>query len=174
MQTELNALDHHYAQLIQQMRCLGSCLDSEVLQIFSKVLESLERLFALESQLMDTYHFPASRCHVEQHARVLAGLHRAHSQVMRGELMHGRHAGTHLLMNWFELHNGTLDACLMVWLESVQAKRTMPAIARGTLPPQIMRDLNRKASARWRPPKPTDQNNAASSSGQNKQGPGEQ
>jgi hemerythrin len=174
MQTELNALDHHYAQLILQMRGLGSCLDSEVPQMFTEVLDSVERLFSFESRLMDTYCFPASRCHVEQHARVLAGLHRTHSQVMRGELRHGRHAGTHLLMNWFELHNGTLDACLMVWLESVQAKRTMPAITRGALPPEIMRDLNNKASARRRPLRPTDQSNAASISGQNSQGPGEQ
>lgn len=171
MQTELNALDHHYAQLLQQMRCLESCPDAEVPQMFTNMLDSLERLFTFESQLMETYRFPASRCHVEQHARVLGTLHRTHSQVMRGELGQGRQAGAHLLMHWFELHNGTLDACLMVWLESMQPNRTMP---RRTLSPLIMRDLALKARALWRPLRPTDQSNAASSSRQSSQGPGQQ
>ena len=174
MHAELNALDDRYAQLRQQMRCLAVCTDAEVPAIFTDVLDSLERLFDFENQLMDTHRFPAARCHVEQHARVLGGLHRAHAQVMSGALQQGRHAGTHLLMSWFELHNGTLDACLLVWLDSIQPNHPMTTMPRGTLPPQIMRDLTRKARALWRPLKPSDQHNAASSSRQNGQGPGEQ
>lgn len=174
MQTELNALDHRYAQLRQQMRSLAVCADAEVPAIFTDVLDSLERLFDFENQLMDTHRFPAARCHVEQHARVLGGLHRAHAQVMSGGLQQGRHAGTHLLMSWFELHNGTLDACLLVWLDSIQAIHAIPAMPRGTVPPEFMRDLTRKARALWRPLNANEQSNAAKSSRQNRQGPGEQ
>lgn len=174
MQTELNALDHHYAQLRQQVRSLAGCADSEVPAIFTDMLFSLERLFDFENQLMDAHQFPAARCHVEQHARALGGLHRAHAQVMNGGVKQARYAGTHLLMSWFELHNGTLDACLLVWLDSIQPSRPVAAMPRGTLPPELMRDLTRKARALWRPPKPSDQSIAERNSRQNRQGPGEQ
>lgn len=174
MQDELTALDYQHAQLVQQMRCLASCPDTEVLQIFTNVLDSLEQLFALENRLMDIHQFPGSRCHVEQHARVLAGLHRAHSQLMRGEVRQGRYAGTHLLMRWFELHNGTMDACLMAWLEFMQDQRAMTSIPRGTLSPQIMRDLTRTARYRWRALRANDESKAARSSRQNRQGTGKQ
>jgi hemerythrin len=174
MQSELHALDHRYAQLRQHIYCLGVCADADVPAVFTDVLYSLEQLFAFENLLMDAHHFPAARCHVEQHARVLGGLHRAHAQVMRGQLQQGRHAGTRLLMSWFELHNGTLDACLLVWLDSMQPNHPIPAMPRDTLPPQLMRDLTRKARALWRPLKSSDQSNATGSSRHNRQGSGEQ
>ena len=174
MQTELNALDHRYAHLRQQMRCLELCPDEDVPRIFTEVLDSLERLFAFESQLMDTHHFPAYRCHVEQHARVLGGLHRTHSLIMNGACKQGRHAGTYLLMHWFELHNETLDACLAVWLESTETNRPLPRLPRDALPNHVMGDMTRKTNALWRPSKPAEQNEATSGSRQNGQGPGEQ
>lgn len=114
-------LDQRYTGLRALSHRLASCPDTEVPSAFKSLLESVEQLFAIEHQLMDELSFPAAHCHREQHARVLAGLHRAHSHLMNGGENQGRYAGAYLLMNWFELHNSTLDACLAVWIECTQS-----------------------------------------------------
>lgn len=121
MQADLKTLEHRYTQLRQKMGGLATCPDGDVPDMFTDLLGSLEQLFAVENHLMETHQFPARRSHLEQHARVLGGLHRTHSRVMGGACQQGRYAATHLLMHWFELHNNTLDACLAVWLESAQS-----------------------------------------------------
>lgn len=136
MQAVLNALNQRCTQLRQQARCLALCADAEVPQAFKDLLDSLEQLFAFEHSLMEQHQFPASRCHVEQHARALRGLHRTHSLVMRGACHKGRHVGAHLLMHWFELHHETLDACLAAWLECLQCGQTALAAPREALWPE--------------------------------------
>lgn len=120
MHDELHNLNYRYGQLRRQMHCLTVCPDGDVPKSFTQLLGFLEQLFADENRLMEAHQFPARRCHLEQHARALSGLHRAHSRVMGGACHQGRYAATHLLMHWFELHNSTLDACLAVWLEATQ------------------------------------------------------
>jgi hemerythrin len=117
----MHILDQRYTSLRELARRLASCTEPEVPKVFKTLLESVEQLFAIEHQLMEEVCFPALQCHCEQHARVLAGLHRAHSHLMNGGASQGRYAGAYLLMNWFELHNSTLDACLAVWVECTQS-----------------------------------------------------
>lgn len=169
MQTELNFLDIRYAQIRQQMRCLESCPDIDVPDNFQDLLDSLEDLFAFESQLMESHNFPGLRCHVEQHARVLGALHRTHSLVMNGSNHPARHAGNYLLKHWLELHNETLDACLAVWLDCAKSKRTISSMSHEPVTRQVMRDLNRRAKALWVSHKSDESN----SSRQNRQGSGE-
>jgi hypothetical protein len=47
---------------------------------------------------------------------VLCAMHKAHPAVMVGNNALGRHVGAHLLTDWFELHNATMDAALVVWI----------------------------------------------------------
>jgi hemerythrin len=140
MQAALKALNQRCTQLRQQAQHLALCPDTEVPLVFKDLLDSLEQLFAVEHSLMEQHHFPASRCHIEQHARVLGGLHRTHSQVMCGASHKGRHVGAHLLMHWFELHNQTLDACLAAWLECLQSGQAALKVPNGALWPEIMRN----------------------------------
>ena len=174
MQTELHALDHLYAQLRQKVRCLELCPDAEVPQAFMDLLNLLEQIFAFEDHLMESHQFPGARSHVEQHARILGGLHRTHSLVMNGACDQGRHAGSCLLMRWFELHNETLDACLAVWLQSMQTNRMLPLMHRGALPALALRELTRITSAPRRPYVKAEKNDAAASSRHSGQGFGEQ
>ena len=133
MQAVLNALSQRCTQLRQQARYLALCADAEVPQVFKELLDSLEQLFSFEHSLMEQHQFPASRCHVEQHARVLRGLHRTHALVMCGACHKGRYVGEHLLMHWFELHHETLDACLAAWLECLKSDQTIFIAPRRTL-----------------------------------------
>lgn len=174
MPSELNALDRRYAQLRQKMDWLKSCADPEIPETFKDLLDSLEQLFAFETQLMEKHRFPVTRAHLEQHARVLQGLHRTHAHVMNGQLSKGRYVGTQLLSSWFELHNGTMDACLAVWLASIQPSRNAKAAVRGALSPQLMRDLSHKSSSLWSPFRRTELGKIDRDSRRNGQSPGEQ
>jgi hemerythrin len=79
-------------------------------------MQTIEHLFWLEQELMEAYDFPSRQSHLEQHARVLRGLHCAHSAVLRGDTAHGRHAGGKLLLDWLALHRDTIHAVLSVWV----------------------------------------------------------
>ena len=165
MQASLNTLNQRSTQLRQQAQHLALCPDIEVPRVFEDLLDSLEQLFAFEHSLMEQHQFPASRCHIEQHARALRGLHRTHSQVMCGAWQKGRYVGSHLLIPWFELHNETLDACLAAWLECLQSGQTALNIPRGTLWHEITRNPASNALAPRQPSARVDRNDHPSRSG---------
>lgn len=110
--TQLNESHQLLRQLTQQLRL---CRDNEVSATYTRLLDWMEQVFGTEQQLMEKHDFPAAQCHLEQHARVLCAMHKAHSAVMRGDHALGRHVGATLLSGWFELHNATLDAALTLW-----------------------------------------------------------
>jgi len=172
MQAALKILNQRCTQLRQQAQHLAFCPDTEVLRAFKDLLDSVEQLFAFEHSLMEQHHFPASRCHIEQHARALRGLHRTHSQVMCGAWQKGRYVGGHLLIHWFELHNETLDACLAAWLECLQPSRANLTGSASALWPEIDLDQSRHALPPWHPREQVDKNNHSNSSGRDGQGLG--
>jgi len=163
MQASLNTLNQRSTQLRQQAQHLALCPDIEVPRVFKDLLDSLEQLFAFEHSLMEQHQFPASRCHIEQHARALRGLHRTHSQVMCGAWQKGRYVGSHLLIHWFELHNETLDACLAAWLECLQSGQTDLNVLRGTLWHEITRNPGSNPLTSSQPSARADKNEPPSS-----------
>ncbi len=173
MQAALNALNQRCTQLLQQAQQLALCPDTEVPRVFKDLLDSLEQLFAFEHSLMEEHHFPASRCHIEQHARALRGMHRTHSQVMCGAWHKGRYVGGHLLIHWFELHHETLDACLVAWLECLQSGHTALNAPRRALWPEITRNPDVNALMSWQARERNDKNHPSNSSGQDGQSLGE-
>ena len=110
--THLNESHQLLHQLTQQLR---NCDDHDVSTSYGRLLDWTEQVFGTEQRLMDKHAFPATQCHLEQHARVLCAMHRAHTAVMRGDHALGRHVGASLLAGWFELHNATLDAAMLLW-----------------------------------------------------------
>lgn len=110
--TQLNESHQLLRQLTQQLR---RCHDHDVSTTYARLLDWMEQVFGTEQQMMEKHEFPAARSHLEQHARVLCAMHKAHPAVMRGDHELGRHIGATLMPGWFELHNATLDAALVVW-----------------------------------------------------------
>lgn len=94
---------------------LQTCPDHDVPETYHSLLKTAERMFGAEQQLMEDYAFPVRQAHLEQHARVLRGLHRVHAVVLQGAANEGRHIGGRLLMDWLRLHQDTIDAAFTVW-----------------------------------------------------------
>lgn len=100
-------------QLIEKINC---CREFELPENFKILVFALEQIFGNEQRLMEKSNFPAIKCHLEQHARVLGALHHVHSSVMRGDIGLARRVGSQLLFDWFNLHSNTLDQALSVWI----------------------------------------------------------
>ncbi len=115
MSAEIAKLDELHDSLRRLTHELNNCPDEDVCSSYEQVIIAAERTFAEEQLLMEKHDFPACRCHLEQHARVLSALHQAHPSVMRGDHSLAIHLGAHLLPEWFDLHNATLDAAVSVW-----------------------------------------------------------
>ncbi len=117
MRPELSQLKEAQHTLRQMTRWLQTCPAHAVPDAYLEVLRATEHMFGLEQQLMELFAFPVRQLHLEQHARVLQGLHCVHAQVMRGAADQGRHAGSRLLIDWLHLHNDTLDAAFDIWVD---------------------------------------------------------
>jgi hemerythrin len=130
MPAEISKLDVLHDSLRQLTQQLHDCAHDEICSAYEQLLITAEKAFAAEQLLMEKHDFPATRCHLEQHARVLCALHQAHPAVMTGDHNLAIHVGGRLLPEWFELHNSTLDASVSVWA-SYQIGLTSQAVNYG-------------------------------------------
>ena len=126
MPAEISKLDALHDSLRQLTQQLHDCAQDEICSAYEQLLITAEKAFEAEQLLMEKHEFPATRCHLEQHARVLCALHQAHPAVMTGDHNVAIHVGGRLLPEWFELHNSTLDASVSVWA-SYQTELTSQA-----------------------------------------------
>lgn len=127
MRYALTQISQAQQSLRQMAHRLQTCPDASVPDAYHGLMRSAEQLFKLEQQLMEACDFPLRQTHLEQHARVLRGLHCVHSAVLRGESDEGRRAGGSLLLDWLALHHDTVDAVLSVWVEYCDSGLPDPA-----------------------------------------------
>lgn len=115
MRHEYTCIRDAHRSLRHAAHWLRICPEFDVPEAYVAVMKAAEHSFAMEHALMDKLQFPATRCHLEQHARVLRALHCLHPAVMDGASGSGRRVGGQLLVEWFQLHNETQDAAVFVW-----------------------------------------------------------
>jgi hemerythrin len=108
----VDALDAPHRHLLEQMNGLLNGSDSDVTQGMEALVTAMECDFREEEALMEQITYPGIRAHMEQHARVLAALHR----IEPDDVAAAREALV-LLPQWFALHLATLDTALAVALE---------------------------------------------------------
>lgn len=108
----VDKVDAAHRQLLEQMNGLLNGSDSDVAQGMEALVTAMERDFREEEALMEQIAYPGIRAHMEQHARVLATLHR----IEPGDVAAAR-AALVLLPQWFEVHLETLDTALAVALD---------------------------------------------------------
>lgn len=117
MREEFHRIHAARHELHRRAHCLQTCTDQDVPITYHELLKTLEQMFGAEQRLMEKYAFPVRQSHLEQHARVLRGLHCVHAAVLRGATDQGRQVGGHLLIDWLQLHQHTVDATLMIWAD---------------------------------------------------------
>lgn len=118
----VDAIDAAHRSLLEQMNGLLNGSDSDVAQGMEALVTAMERDFREEEEMMEQIVYPGIRAHMEQHARVLAALHR----IAPGDVTAAREALV-LLPQWFEMHLATLDTALAVALELASTPPAAPA-----------------------------------------------
>ena len=120
MYTGICKIDDDHRSILALASQLMRCPEREVPEIYRRLVTKLERAFGEEQNLMEESFFPATQCHLEQHARVMATLHRLHPAVMLGDCNSARRIGGKLLSDWLTLHASTQDAVMGVWVLTIQ------------------------------------------------------
>ena len=120
MYTGICKIDEFRRSILELAGQLMRCPEFEVPEIYRRLLTILEHAFGEEQNLMEESSFPAIQCHLEQHARVMATLHRLHPAIMLGDCSSARRIGGKLLSDWLTLHASTQDAVMGVWVLSTQ------------------------------------------------------
>ena len=100
-------MDDAHRALLEMINALLDGSDSDILQGMEPLVDMLERDFREEETQMEQVEYACVRIHREQHARVLASLHRIPSDDVAAA-----RAALILLPQWFSLHLSTFDSAL--------------------------------------------------------------
>lgn len=119
MALDIPLFDEAHEAMAEQVARLLNGPDEQIEAGMARLTEALEDDFRLEESLMEAIDYAAICPHREQHARVLAALHR----LAPGDIAAARHAAS-LILPWFEMHLATADTALAVALRT--ARKPVP------------------------------------------------
>lgn len=111
MSCGVQSMDAAHQAMFASFAALAQAPEEEFCAGYQCLLADVERDFQQEEAEMDAIGFAGMQHHVEQHARVLAGLHHALPRVQEGDYALGRKV-LELLPQWFALHVCTMDRAL--------------------------------------------------------------
>jgi hemerythrin len=96
----LSWVDGLHSRIALALRQVSAVGDRDFSRAYKRLIGQLEILFREEEDRMEESDPAFQRTHREQHARVLHGLHCAHSRVLDGDIALGRHIVDELLPRW--------------------------------------------------------------------------
>ena len=106
------AMDAAHHALLDQFARLEAMPDEQLGEAFLALVDTVERDFREEEDMMEQIGYPGLPAHREQHARVLSGMHHVHCSLLAGDVDTARKVVACLLPDWLTLHAATLDAAL--------------------------------------------------------------
>ncbi len=98
-------IDEAHRALLEMINALLDGTDSDIMRGMAPLVDMLERDFREEELQMEQVDYAGIRTHREQHARVLATLHR----IPEADVASAR-AALILLPQWLSLHLSTFDS----------------------------------------------------------------
>ena len=105
------SLDASHHDLFTALARLPALPSPDFSSAFNECVRAIERDFRAEEMLMEEFGLPMPPVHLEQHARMLAGLHHAAAALDEGDARPARYAVA-LLGDWLPVHIGTMDRAL--------------------------------------------------------------
>jgi hemerythrin-like metal-binding protein len=113
------SMDDSHHQLLAELDEIAKANDQEFAHWYPQLIAAMEQDFRVEEGMMEACNLRSWQAHMEQHARMLAGLHAAVSSVESGDLLSGREA-VGLLRQWLPFHIATMDRELAEQARAVQ------------------------------------------------------
>jgi hemerythrin len=108
-------MDSIHREFLDLVDALASASDADMAAALGAVHAHSRAHFASEELWMQETGFPASACHCDEHAAVLASMNGVGRKVAAGDFEAGRRLARALL-EWFPGHADYLDSALAHWL----------------------------------------------------------
>jgi hemerythrin len=109
------AIDAEHRELVALIGALLSCSDAALREHLQDFIAHAGAHFAIEDSQMAETDFPASGCHADEHAKVVASAREVLALVEEGDADIGRRFAQELA-RWFPRHVAHLDSALAHWL----------------------------------------------------------
>lgn len=108
-------IDAVHDEFVALVNALLSAADELVPAAVAAIHQHSREHFASEERWMQETRFPASGCHADEHAAVLASMAGVQRKVAAGDLEAGRRLAR-ALADWFPRHVDYLDSALAHWM----------------------------------------------------------
>lgn len=115
-----NPMDQVHQEFVEFVAALQQAADSDLDRVLGVLLQHCQAHFEQEDRWMLESDFPASECHINEHAAVLKSIHEVKQQLVIGNVAVCRQLGNELAA-WFPGHADYLDSALAHWM----CKRTL-------------------------------------------------
>lgn len=123
-----SAIDQEHQEFAALIRNLSAASDSLLAVALELVLDSARTHFSREDELMEGSDFPPRKCHMGEHAAVLASMLAVKTRLEQGETEPVRRLAAEL-SRWFPAHVQHLDSALAHWI-CKQAAGAKPIVFR--------------------------------------------
>lgn len=108
-------IDAVHDEFVELLKALLTAADETIPAAVAAIEQHSREHFASEERSMLETSFPASACHADEHAAVLASIAGVHRKVAAGDLEAGRRLAS-ALADWFPGHVDHLDSALAHWI----------------------------------------------------------
>jgi len=108
-------MDDTHREFVTLVDALLKVPDAELEQALTAFAEHAVAHFEQEDRWMSGSDFPATDCHVDEHARVLVSVREVQQELAKGHVDIVRKLAQ-ALMNWFPGHADYLDSALAAWM----------------------------------------------------------
>ena len=129
-------MDNIHREFVETVKALLNATDADLPRRLDAFAEHARRHFGEEDRWMMETDFPASECHIDEHAAVMRSVEQVRHLLERGDSSECRRLAREL-MRWFPGHADYLDSALAHWM----SKRRF-----GGKPVVLRRDLKKADS----------------------------
>jgi len=129
-------MDNIHREFVETVKALLNATDADLPRRLDAFAEHARRHFGEEDRWMVETDFPASECHIDEHAAVMRSVEQVRYLLERGDSSECRRLAREL-MRWFPGHADYLDSALAHWM----SKRRF-----GGKPVVLKRDLKKTDS----------------------------
>ena len=108
-------IDDVHREFVDVVNAMLHCSDDDFLHVLDNFTDHAKRHFNTEDAWMNETNFPASDCHIAEHAEVMKSTQEVRQRVENGDIAIGR-AFAIELTRWFPGHATYLDSALAQWM----------------------------------------------------------
>ncbi len=123
------AMDATHREFVDCVAALQTAADDDIERCLDEFLQHALSHFGEEQRWMDASKFPASKCHAEEHDKVLSSVREVIELMQRGVNKQVARDLAEALVQWFPGHADYMDASLSHWL-SQQSHGGAPVVLR--------------------------------------------